>query len=123
VDRRLARERRTIAAMIALYCRDHHGGSGLCDACAALDAYADARLARCVYGAAKPTCASCPIHCYQRERREAIRRVMRYAGRRMVPRHPLLAIGHLLDGRRTAPPVPRRGARVRGAGGSEPGTA
>ena len=110
---RLKRERRTIAAMIAIHCRDHHGTRGLCDDCAALDAYADERLDRCVYGVEKPTCFNCPIHCYKREKREAVREVMRYAGPRMLLRHPILATWHVLDGRRPAPRQrPRRKARV-----------
>ena len=28
--------------------------------------------------------AKCPVHCYQRDRREQAREVMRYAGPRMV---------------------------------------
>ena len=109
---RLARERRTIAAMIAIYCRDHHGGRRTCDACAALEAYASERLDRCVYGVEKPTCVNCPIHCYKREKREAVREVMRYAGPRMLLRHPILASWHLLDGRRPAPERrPRRPTR------------
>jgi hypothetical protein len=35
--------------------------------------------------------------------RERIREVMRYAGPRMILRHPILAIWHLLDGRRQEP--------------------
>ncbi len=113
--RRLARERRTIAAMIRLYCRDHHAAApGLCGSCAALDAYAGARLDPCVYGPAKPTCANCPIHCYRRDMREAIREVMRWAGPRMLARHPVLAIAHLVAGRRRAPERPAR--RPAGAG-------
>jgi len=100
---RLARERRTVAAMVAIYCRHRHGGRGLCVACAVLDAYARQRLDRCVYGAAKPTCANCPIHCYRREMREGIRDVMAYAGPRMLARHPVLTLFHVLDGRRRAP--------------------
>jgi len=107
---RLARERRTVAAMIAIYCRDRHGGRGLCDACCALTKYARQRLYHCVYGAEKPTCFNCPIHCYRREPREAIRLVMAYAGPRMLARHPILAVFHLLDGRR---PAPQRPSRVR----------
>ncbi len=103
---RLARERRTIHAMIALYCRDRHRAGALCEECATLGAYADQRLDHCVYGAAKPTCANCPIHCYKRSMREHIRAVMRYAGPRMLRRHPVLAALHILDGRRPAPPRP-----------------
>jgi predicted amidophosphoribosyltransferase len=95
----LARERRTVEAMICLYCRGQHGCPGdLCAACRELADYARARLERCPFGEAKPTCARCPVHCYRPEMRERIRAVMRYAGLRMLLRHPLLALGHLFDG-------------------------
>ena len=94
--------------MIVIYCRDRHGGRALCNACAALDVYARQRLDHCVYGAEKPTCFNCPIHCYRREPREAIRQVMAYTGPRMLARHPILALFHILDGRRPAQPrLPR----------------
>lgn len=105
--RRLAREERTLAAMIAMYCRDHHGtaasdaGVGLCDACAELQAYARLRLEKCRYGADKPTCANCETHCYKPEMRERVREVMRHSGPRMLRRHPVLAVAHLVDGRKT----------------------
>ena len=47
--------------------------------------------------------ARCPVHCYRPGMREAVREVMRYAGPRMVVRHPVLALRHLLDGRRREP--------------------
>lgn len=111
--KRLAREERTIAAMIAMYCRDHHGSpvpgtDGLCPECAELLAYARLRLEKCRYGADKPTCASCPTHCYKPALRERIREVMRYSGPRMVREHPVLAAGHLIDGRRKSPGDPVR---------------
>jgi len=87
-----------------LYCRDHHGGhAGRCPSCQSLLDYAEARLARCPYGQAKPTCAKCPVHCYKAEPREQVREVMRYAGPRMAWRHPFWALRHLLDKRRPAP--------------------
>ena len=69
--------------------------------------YATRRLDRCVFGDDKPTCANCAVHCYNAPMREAVRNVMRYAGPRMLLRHPVLAIAHLRDGRRPAPPLPR----------------
>ena len=113
--RRLAREEKTIAAMIALYCRDHHhagdsaatgidsgsGDDGLCPECAELLAYARLRLEKCRYGADKPTCANCETHCYRPAMRERVREVMRYSGPRMLKRHPVLAVAHLVDGRKT----------------------
>ena len=112
---RLERERRTVEAMIRLYCAHHHGqdrdgghhrsgdASALCAACGELADYARARLARCPFGAHKPTCARCPVHCYRPAMCERIRAVMRYAGSRMLLRHPAMALLHLLDGPRKAP--------------------
>ena len=100
---RLAREWRTLKAMIGIYCHDMHAqDDGLCDGCAALLAYATRRLDRCVFGDGKPTCAKCAVHCYSDALREHVRVVMRYAGPRMLRRHPLLAIRHVIDGWRPA---------------------
>ena len=95
----MARERRTITAMIRIYCHGHHGTTGnvLCGACGRLRTYAQQRLASCPYQAQKPTCARCPIHCYREKERAQIREVMRYAGPRMVWRYPILAVQHLAD--------------------------
>jgi hypothetical protein len=95
---RRRRERRTIEAMIGLYCRDHHGeDSPLCEECAELFSYALARLERCPNGEEKPSCRRCLIHCYRPDMRERIRLVMRYAGPRMLLHKPLLAIRHMWD--------------------------
>jgi hypothetical protein len=106
VDKRLGRELRTIAAMIGCYCDHHHDtGTALCPECQGLLDYAGLRLERCRFGAEKPVCAKCPVHCYQRARREQVRTVMRYAGPRMLWRHPVLSLRHWLDGFRKAPAV------------------
>ena len=91
-----------MAHMVRLYCRNHHarGDRHPCAHCREFLAYARRRLAKCPYGSDKPTCANCPVHCYKPEPREFARAVMRYAGPRMTWRHPLLALLHLLDGRR-----------------------
>lgn len=107
---RLAREMKTIRAMLFIYCRDHHAGNELCDQCEQLAAYAQKRLAGCPYGDDKPTCANCQIHCYGPVQREQVRAMMRYAGPRMLTRHPYLALMHIADGRRPAPPKPRGSA-------------
>jgi hypothetical protein len=103
-NKRLAREWRTVAAMISCYCRDHHATKGiLCPECQGLADYAALRLERCRFGPEKPVCAKCPVHCYQRARREQVKEVMRYAGPRMVWQHPILSLRHWLDGSRKAP--------------------
>ena len=109
---RLAREERTLAVMIAMYCRDHHtdgrplSAGGLCRDCEALAGYARRRLAACRYGASKPACADCPTHCFAPAMREQVRAVMRYAGPRMIWEHPILAVAHLAGRRRQAPGGP-----------------
>ena len=106
---RLARELATLSAMIEIHCHDMHGkGAGLCEYCGELLAYATRRLDRCVFGDDKPTCANCMVHCYSAAKRDEVRAVMRYAGPRMIWRHPVLAIRHLLDGRHAAPSLPTR---------------
>ena len=111
---RLARELATLTAMFEIHCRDRHGNiGGLCEKCAGLLGYATRRLDRCVFGDAKPTCANCTVHCYAAAPREEVRVIMRYAGPRMLTRHPVLAVRHLLDGRRPAPALPSRPAARR----------
>jgi hypothetical protein len=96
---RFEREKKTLKTMIALYCRDHHMTQAeLCPDCEGLQMYALGRLEQCRYGAEKPKCSACTTHCYKPAMREAVREVMRYAGPRMVMRHPVLALGHTLDG-------------------------
>jgi len=102
--KRLEREWRTIVAMVDIYCRGHHAaGMGRCAECQGLLDYAETRLERCRFGAEKPVCAKCPVHCYQPARREQVRAVMRYAGPRMAWQHPVLSLRHWVDGWRKAP--------------------
>lgn len=108
---RIAREGRTVSVMIDLYCRKQHGGSELCPDCRELAVYAAERLWKCPFQNGKTTCAKCPVHCYKPAMRERIRAVMRYSGPRMIYRHPVLAVYHLVDGRRKEPL-----SRVRGGG-------
>lgn len=93
---RIEREKRTVRAMIELYCRRHHRvDAGVCPECASLIEYCSARLERCRFGEGKPTCRRCSIHCYSPARREEIRAVMRWAGPRMIFYSPLDALRHM----------------------------
>ena len=106
VARRRVRDARTVSQMIALYCEDHHAdlprdqvahcGEPLCAECAAVDAYAVLRTQRCRKMHVKTSCEQCENHCYRPEEREKIRTIMRYAGPRMLRKHPIAAIRHLL---------------------------
>jgi hypothetical protein len=106
---RMARERKTVEAMIDLYCHGQHETSnGLCPHCSALRDYARQRLEKCPFQQGKTTCAKCPVHCYKLDKRQQIRTVMRYAGPRMLYRHPLMALQHLVDGLRDEPTRPQQ---------------
>ncbi|PKU25419.1 nitrous oxide-stimulated promoter family protein [Telmatospirillum siberiense] len=96
--------------MLRLYCRARHRAAGgeLCPDCAALHDYALQRLQRCPFGEDKPACGKCRVHCYKPDRREQVRQVMRWAGPRMTWRHPVLALRHLIDGRKPAPTLKKR---------------
>jgi len=107
--RRIVREKRTIRAMVGIYCRGHHGTSDeLCVECREFLDYAVGRLDRCPYGGGKPTCGKCPIHCYKPKMKEKAKVVMRYAGPRLMLRHPILTFFHFLDGRRPVPDRPKK---------------
>lgn len=111
-------EKRTVAAMIALYCRGKgHGvysdvsasktlsskrttsssSHFLCPECSELLHYAHQRLERCRFGEEKPSCTRCPVHCYRKDMRERIRQIMHYSGPRMLLHDPIMAIRHLWD--------------------------
>lgn len=98
-NNRIGREKKTIELMVALYCKKNHGTKkGLCPDCRELFDYASMRLDKCRFGADKPVCSKCTVHCYKPELRDKIRRVMRYSGPRMLLAHPIAAVRHYLDG-------------------------
>ncbi len=104
---RTGREKRTLDAMIRMFCRGSHGGADVpCGECRELLEYALERLSRCRFGEDKPTCARCPVHCYRPAMRDRIKAVMRHSGPRIVWKHPVLALMHLIDGRRKGKDLP-----------------
>lgn len=91
----MAREKKTIEVMVGMYCAGNHGTKTmLCPECAELLDYAMKRLDKCQFGAKKPACSKCTVHCYSPSMRERVRATMKYAGPRMVIKHPMLAIFH-----------------------------
>jgi hypothetical protein len=105
---RLLGERETLRIMLEMYCRAEHGTRGEpCPVCANLLEYAWGRLQKCPFAESKPACSRCTRHCWQSAPRAAIRAAMRYAGPRMLFRHPLLALRHLLHGMKKGPGAAR----------------
>ena len=96
----MAREKKTIEVMIKMYCSGHHAHKeGLCQECGELLDYAGQRLDKCPFGQKKPACAKCSIHCYSPAMRAKVTSVMKYAGPRMISKHPILAVMHGIQGR------------------------
>jgi hypothetical protein len=108
VGKRIEREKQTIAKMITLYANRNPDAIQDAGYYQALNAYADKRLEKCVFGEDKPACKQCPVHCYQPAKREEMKLVMRWAGPRMLWRHPILTIRHLIDDKRPAPELPEK---------------
>ncbi len=98
---RMIREKEIVETMIRMYCHHMHDtGNALCNDCHDLLQYASQRLDKCPFQEQKPTCSKCPVHCYKPEMRGEVRKVMKHSGPRMVFRHPVQAVRHLIDGKK-----------------------
>ena len=97
-NKRINREKKTIEAMINLYCRKVHGPeNGLCTDCLKVLEYSIKQTDNCVYGIDKPPCEKCPVHCYNKGMRQKIKTIMRFSGPRMIWKHPWFALIHIVD--------------------------
>jgi hypothetical protein len=97
-ENRLNRERETIKVMVNMYCRSVHSSSGIiCSDCQSLLDYACLKIDHCLFGSEKPACSECCVHCYEKEKRESIKMIMRYAGPRMLYKYPCLGIMHFVN--------------------------
>jgi hypothetical protein len=98
---RIKREKKTIEAMVNIYCKaKHESHRELCSECTEFLAYAKMRLDKCPFQEKKSTCGKCLVHCYKPDMREKVKRIMRYSGPRMLLHHPVLALHHAWDGRK-----------------------
>lgn len=92
---RIEQEKKTVEQMIRLYCKRKEKNKQLCAECSQLLEYAHGRLTRCPFGEDKPTCRLCIVHCYNPTMKERMKKIMRYAGPRMLAYHPGTAIAHI----------------------------
>jgi hypothetical protein len=96
---RIRREKKTIGAMVGIYCKAKHNTHGeLCPECVEFFEYAKMRLDNCPFQENKTTCGRCRVHCYRPDMKEKVKKVMRYSGPRMLLHHPVLALHHAVDG-------------------------
>jgi len=68
----IKREKKTVKAMIRIYCRGTHTNRKLCQDCTELQEYALIRLDSCPFRVSKGPCNQCPVHCYKPDRRKKI---------------------------------------------------
>lgn len=96
---RIDREKKTIKLMINIYCRKNHKmkDGQLCDDCNELLEYAHKRLSFCKFGENKSTCSRCPIHCYKKDMKEKVKKVMKFSGPRLIIYNPVELIKHTLN--------------------------
>ena len=102
IEQKRAGEKETVDCMIGIYCRGVHGTKRgeLCEACCQLQAYADLRTDKCPFMETKTFCSNCRVHCYKPQMRAQIRAVMRFSGPRMLFRHPVAAVRHMIETKR-----------------------
>jgi len=93
---RIATEKKVVEAMIKIYCKNNHGFPVLCNECSELRDYAILKLEKCNFGEKKPACKKCKIHCYPIEKRNQIKKIMRYSGKRLILKYPLITLKHIL---------------------------
>ena len=94
-----AREKEVVGIMIGMYCHHWHGTrrGELCPDCWALLDYARSRVDSCPNMEKKSYCSVCSTHCYNPDKRDQIRAIMRWAGPRMMLSHPFMALRHLFE--------------------------
>ena len=100
IDAKRNDEIQTIRFMIGLYCKKRHHHDCLCKECEELLDYAQKRIECCPFMETKTFCSACKVHCYEKEKREQIRIVMRFSGPRMLLYHPIMAIRHVIETRK-----------------------
>ena len=98
VTRQQKKDISLIGKFVEVYCAGKHrdaecstvalpAGLGeriLCPECASFLEYAITKRLRCPLEAEKPTCKHCRIHCYDKPRREKVRQIMSYSGRKLM---------------------------------------
>ena len=99
-------EKAMIFYMIKLYCIHNHkdyqkihnktfGSKSICKECEELYNYACERTNKCRFIKSKTFCSACESHCYKKDMKEKIKKIMSYSGKRMIIHHPIAAFKHV----------------------------
>lgn len=100
ITRQQIKDVKLLGTFVEVYCRAQHrdavhatialpaglGNRSVCPECTSFLEYAITKRLNCPLETEKPTCKHCQIHCYDQSRREKVREIMSYVGRRMVMR-------------------------------------
>lgn len=82
---KVEKDKKTLEFMINIYCEKKHKlGLNKCSKCQELYEYAANRLDKCKFGENKTSCKKCTIHCFHSEKREQIKKVMRFSCPRII---------------------------------------
>ncbi len=98
ITSRQKKDIRLLAKFVEVYCTGNHrtaehaplvlpeglGKRSLCPECTSFLEYGISKRLKCPLEAEKPTCKNCRIHCYDKQRREKVREIMAYAGRKLM---------------------------------------
>ncbi|MGL1891236.1 MAG: nitrous oxide-stimulated promoter family protein [Spirochaetaceae bacterium] len=94
---KISREKKIVNLMILSYCKKIHKSKQLCPECNNLTIYSNSKLDLCRYGTDKPNCRNCNTHCYNKDNKKSIKKIMGYIGPRMLYLMPKEFIKHILN--------------------------
>ena len=94
---KIEKEKDIVKFMIQYHCIKNHNKKEICISCIDLINYAHEKLSICPFGEKKTLCLKCKIHCYSKEKREEIRKVMSYVGPRMLYLKPIQYVKHIFN--------------------------
>lgn len=110
IIKKIDKEKEIIKLMISMYCNKHcknkrrvpymDDKTVLCTECMELLDYSNERISKCPFIKTKTFCSNCKIHCYQQNKREEIKKVMRYSGPKLILHHPIMLISHIIKSKR-----------------------
>lgn len=93
---KICEEKKLMKSMIKLYTKKHYRDNNH-KKFQELYEYSSTKLDKCPFNDKKGQCRNCEIHCYSPKYKDEFKKIMRYSGKYMLLKHPVLTIKHLLD--------------------------
>lgn len=106
ISRKIDYEKSMLLYMIKLYCKYNHkeyhknynktfGSKNICKECEEVYNYACERTSKCRFISTKTFCSACSSHCYKKDMREKIKKIMIFSGQRMIIFSPIVTLKHV----------------------------